>query len=244
MRLAVISDIHGNLEAFREVLADIDRSRMDEVLCLGDNVGYGPEPEAVVQLLRERQIPSVKGNHELGVTDPSYFHWFNSMAQASLRLTHRLLSETTLACLADLPAYLILGECLAVHGCPPDSPTRYLFELADEELLILLKHLPQRLSFVGHTHELELVSCDGLELSRRELGAGLVPLHPEHRFLINVGSVGQPRDGDPRAAYGIYKPEEGTFSLKRVPYDIRSTQGKIVAAGLPTFLAARLAEGR
>ena len=240
MRLAVISDIHGNLEAFREVLADIDRSRMDEVLCLGDNVGYGPEPEAVVQLLRERQIPSVKGNHELGVTDPSYFHWFNSMAQASLRLTHRLLSETTLACLADLPAYLILGECLAVHGCPPDSATRYLFELADEELLLLLKNLPQRLSFVGHTHDLELVSYDGLELSRRGLGAGVAPLHPEHRFLVNVGSVGQPRDGNNNAKYVIWDDTEQTLEVRFVPYSIAKTADRIVELGFPAFYAARL----
>jgi predicted phosphodiesterase len=240
MRLAVISDIHGNLEAFREVLADIDRSRMDKILCLGDNVGYGPEPEAVVQLLRERHIVSVKGNHELGVTDPDYFHWFNSLAQTSLRVTRSLLSEAALACLADLPPYLILGECLAVHGCPPDSTTRYLFELADEELLVLLKDLPQRLSFVGHTHDLELVSYDGLELNRRGLGAGVVALHPEHHFLVNVGSVGQPRDGNNNAKYVIWDDTEQTLEVRFVPYNIAKTAERIVELGFPAFYATRL----
>jgi predicted phosphodiesterase len=240
MRLAVISDIHGNLEAFREVLSDIDRSRIDKVICLGDNVGYGPEPETVVRLLRQRVIPSVQGNHELGVTDPAYFHWFNSMAQASLNLTRRLMSEEALAFSADLPSYLILGDCLAVHGCPPDSVTRYLFEVADEELLVLLQHLPQRLSFVGHTHDLELVSYDGQELSRCGLGAGVVPLHPEHRFLVNVGSVGQPRDGNNNAKFVIWDDSEQTLEVRFVPYDISKTAARIIELGFPAFYAARL----
>jgi len=240
MRLAVISDIHGNLEAFREVLADIDRSRIDAMLCLGDNVGYGPEPEAVVRLLRARQIPSVKGNHELGVTDLTSFRWFNSTAQASLLLTRRLISAGTHAFIGQLPSYLVLGECLAVHGCPPDSITKYLFELADEELLVLLKHLPQRLSFVGHTHDLELVMNDGLELTRQPLDAGIVSLQSEHKYLINVGSVGQPRDGNNNAKYVIWDDAEQTLEVRFIPYDIAKTADKIIALGFPRFYATRL----
>jgi predicted phosphodiesterase len=240
MRLAVISDIHGNLEAFREVLADIDRSRIDSVLCLGDNIGYGPEPEAVLRLLRERQIPSVKGNHELGVTDPAFFHLFNSSAQASLLLTRRLISAETHAFIGQLPSYLVQGECLAVHGCPPDSMTRYLFELADEQLLVLLKRLPQRLSFVGHTHDLELVTFDGLELTRQSLGSGIISLHPGHRYLINIGSVGQPRDGNNNAKYVIWDDAQQSLEVRFIPYDIAKTADKIIALGFPRFYATRL----
>jgi predicted phosphodiesterase len=240
MRLAVISDIHGNLEAFREVLADIDRSRIDDMLCLGDNVGYGPEPEAVVRLLRARQIPSVKGNHELGVTDPTSFHLFNSTAQASLLLTQRLITADTHAFIGQLPSYLVLGECLAVHGCPPDSITKYLFELADEELLVLLKHLPLRLSFVGHTHDLELVMNDGLELTRQPLDAGIVSLQSGRKYLINVGSVGQPRDGNNNAKYVIWDDAEQTLEVRFIPYDIAKTADRIIELGFPRFYATRL----
>jgi predicted phosphodiesterase len=240
MRLAVISDIHGNLEAFREVLADIDRSRIDAMLCLGDNVGYGPEPEAVVRLLRARQIPSVKGNHELGVTDPTSFHLFNSTAQASLLLTQRLITADTHAFIGQLPSYLVLGECLAVHGCPPDSITKYLFELADEELLVLLKHLPLRLSFVGHTHDLELVMNDGLELTRQPLDAGIVSLQSGRKYLINVGSVGQPRDGNNNAKYVIWDDAEQTLEVRFIPYDIAKTADRIIELGFPRFYATRL----
>ncbi len=240
MRLAVISDIHGNLEAFREVLADLEQSRTDQVYCLGDNIGYGPEPEAVVRLLRQRQIPTVKGNHELGVSDPAYLHLFNATAQASLRLTRRLISADTCAFIEQLPTNLTQGECLMVHGCPPDSITRYLFELADEELLLLLKRLPQRLSFVGHTHDLELITYDGLELIRQPLGRGETPLRPGCRYLINVGSVGQPRDGNNNAKYVIYDDTSRLLEVRFIPYDISKTADKIIALGFPSFYAARL----
>jgi predicted phosphodiesterase len=240
MRLAVISDIHGNLEAFREVLTDIDCSHIDKVVCLGDNVGYGPEPEAVVKLLRELRIPSVMGNHELGITDPSTFHWFNPNARASLLLTRQLISDETLAFITGLPPTLILADCLGVHGYPPDSITRYLFDVAKEELLLLLKNLTQRLVFVGHTHDLELISWDGSELERRELGPGVVTLQLSHRYLVNVGSVGQPRDGNNNAKYVIWDNVENLLEVRFVSYDIAKTADKIIQLGFPRFYASRL----
>jgi predicted phosphodiesterase len=240
MRLAVISDIHGNLEAFREILTDIDSSQIDQVVCLGDNIGYGPEPETVVTLLRERRIPSVMGNHELGIVDPSTFHWFNSNAQASLLLTRKLISNDTLAFLTGLPATLVLEDCLGVHGYPPDSVTRYLFDVAEEELSALLKNLTQRLVFVGHTHDLELIIWDGLELVRRELGPGVSPLQPTQRCLVNVGSVGQPRDGNNNAKYVIWDNVENLLDVRFVSYDIAKTADKIIRLGFPRFYATRL----
>jgi predicted phosphodiesterase len=240
MRLAVISDIHGNLEAFREVLIDIDTTHIDQVVCLGDNVGYGPEPEAVVKLLRERRIPSVMGNHELGITDPGIIRWFNSSAQASLLLTRRLISDDTYAFITGLPATLVLVDCLGVHGCPPDSITRYLFDVDKEELLVLLKNLTQRLVFVGHTHDLELIGWDGLELVRRELGPGVVTLQQSHRYLVNVGSVGQPRDGNNNAKYVIWDNVANLLEVRFVSYDIAKTADKIIQLGFPRFYASRL----
>ncbi|HBD10048.1 MAG TPA: metallophosphoesterase [Syntrophobacteraceae bacterium] len=240
MRLAVISDIHGNLEAFRQVLIDIDRSHIDQVLCLGDNIGYGPEPEAVVKLLRERHIPSVMGNHELGIKDPAIFHWFNSSAQASLLLTRQLISNDTLAFIANLPATHRLGDCLGVHGCPPDSVTRYLFDVSVEELAVLFRDLPQRLTFVGHTHDLELICWDGLELTRQELSPGVVSIQQSYRYLVNVGSVGQPRDGNNNAKYVIYDDADNLLEVRYVSYDIATTADKIIQLGFPRYYATRL----
>ena len=118
MRIAVLSDVHGNLEALREVLADIDRSRTDAVLCLGDNIGYGPEPEAVVESIRERGIPCVMGNHELGLVDETYLDWFNTSARLSLLLTRELISSDTLEYMRRLQPSLSFQACLVCAWLP------------------------------------------------------------------------------------------------------------------------------
>lgn len=240
MRLAVVSDIHGNLEAFREILTDIDSSHIDQVICLGDSIGYGPEPEAVVTLLRERRIPSIMGNHELGIIDLNMFQWFNSNAQASLLLTRELISDDTLAFIAGLPPALVLPDWVAVHGYPPDSVTRYLFDVAEGELTDLLNDMTQRLVFVGHTHELELITWDGSLLARRALGPGVFPIQPTQRCLVNVGSVGQPRDGNNNAKYIIWDDVENHLEVRFVPYDIAKTADRIIHLGFPRFYATRL----
>jgi predicted phosphodiesterase len=240
MRLAIISDIHGNLEALRAVLADIDRSRIDAVACLGDNVGYGPEPEEVVTLLRQRQIPSVMGNHELGIVDPAYFNWFNTTAQRSLVITRRLLSPDTLNYIKQLPSSLVILGCLCVHGCPPDSITTYLFELSDADLRSLLQDMAQPLGFVGHTHELEIILLDGQEVTRAPLPPPLTTLKQGVKALVNVGSVGQPRDGNNNAKYVIWDDSRRTLEVRFIPYDIAATAKKIVQRGFPQFYARRL----
>jgi len=121
MRIAILSDIHGNLEALEQVLEDLDRQRPDSVVCLGDNVGYGPNPEEVLNIVRERRMPCVMGNHELGVVDAQYLGWFNPLARTSLLVTRQLLSSSSLEYIRDLKPFLIHEEGLFVHGCPPDS---------------------------------------------------------------------------------------------------------------------------
>jgi predicted phosphodiesterase len=239
MKLAIISDIHGNLAALREVLADIDRSRIDAVVCLGDNVGYGPEPEEVVTLLRQRQVPTVMGNHELGIVDPAYFHWFNATARQSLVITRRLLSPDTLHYIKQLPASLVIHGCLCVHGCPPNSSTTYLFEVSDADLRSLLQDTVQPLCFVGHTHELVIVILDDQDVTRAPLPP-LTTLKPGARALVNVGSVGQPRDGNNNAKYVIWDDSRRTLEVRFIPYNIAATAKKIIQRGFPEFYARRL----
>lgn len=240
MRLAVFSDVHGNLEAFRRVLEDIDRSQIDDWISLGDNVGYGPEPEAVVQEMRQRNISCVMGNHELGLVDADYLGWFNSTARVSLQITRRLLAPGTVEFLGTLPATLVRAGCLCVHGCPPASITTYLFTVPRSELVELMPALQQPICFVGHTHDLEVIDFDGQLVHIERLRQGFLPLQQDHRYIVNVGSVGQPRDGDHHAKYVIWDSCLGQLEVRFIAYDISATAQKIHQLGFPEINARRL----
>lgn len=241
MRMAVVSDIHGNLEALREVLADIDLAQIDSMVSLGDNVGYGPEPEEVLVLLRERNIPSTMGNHELGIIDPAgYASWFNPPTRLSLEITRRLLSAASLDFIKTLKPSRIECECLCVHGSPPDSMMTYLFELSRLRLRNAFRAMKQDMCFVGHTHDLELVSFDGKDIVRIGLSEGALHLKSGLSYIVNVGSVGQPRDGNNRAKYVIWDSTARTLDVRFVAYDIEKTVRKILSLGFPAFNADRL----
>lgn len=240
MRLAIISDIHGNLEAFREVLKDIDESHIEQVLCLGDNIGYGPDPEAVIELIREREIPCVMGNHELGIVDPLYLDWFNPVAKKSLLITGSLLSSNSLDYLRGLDASMAKEGCLCVHGAPPASLTTYLFELSQSRLHQLLTTMAEKVCFVGHTHVLEIVQIGREEVNTAVLFEGVTHLQEDRKYIINVGSVGQPRDGNNNAKYVIWDTAAHKIEVRFVPYDISATAEKILQSGFPSVNAKRL----
>jgi len=240
MKIAVLSDIHGNMDAFEQVLADIDDRGVASVLSLGDNIGYGAEPERVVQTLKTRGIPSVLGNHELAAKKPGFLGWFNPAARTSLTMTFRMLSTESMAFIAGLPDYRVIHGCRLVHGFPPDSPTLYLFQVPPERQLKALRDLPERICFVGHTHVLDLVSHDGSRLADVAFQEGTNRLDPVLQYLANIGSVGQPRDGDPRAKYVIWDPSESTLDIRCVAYDVEAAAAKIIAAGMPAEHAHRL----
>jgi predicted phosphodiesterase len=240
MRRAIISDIHGNLEAFRRVLEDIDALGADETISLGDNVGYGPEPEGVVELLRERQIPSVVGNHEHGLVNPDRRNWFNFQARKALKVTQGLLSESSMDYLRGLPMSIEREGCLFVHGFPPDSAHAYLFAMDEAEIRCLFDNQDERFFFVGHTHMLELVTCSQGLVSRRDLGRETVSFETGARYIVNAGSVGQPRDHDPHAKYVIHDLEADSLEVRFVAYDIDRTARAIRALGVPDTYADRL----
>lgn len=240
MRLAIISDIHGNLEAFNEVLADIDRSEIDGIASLGDNIGYGPDPEEVVRLIRTRRIPSVLGNHELAVIDTQSLDRMNPSARQSLVLTRQLLSDSTVRYVTALRPSMVFHQSLCVHGCPPDSVTTYLFQLTETRLRELFLTMKEKICFVGHTHYPQIIRFDGKELISFNLSQGETKLQKDHQYIINVGSVGQPRDGNNNAKYVIWDTSSGSIEMRFLPYDIATTANKILRLGFPEYNAERL----
>ena len=187
MRLAIISDIHGNFEAYRQVVEDIGRCQVDSIISLGDNIGYGPEPERVIQQIRALKIPSVLGNHELALHDKEYLNWFNPAARKSLSKTHTLLSKQSLRFVSHLEPFLVSYDCRFVHGFPPDSPLIYLFQMSDHKKKQVFAEIEERLCFIGHTHTLEIISYDGHHLEHENLPQGKIRLEAERKYFINVG---------------------------------------------------------
>ncbi|GBC59621.1 metallophosphatase family protein [Desulfonema ishimotonii] len=240
MRIAVLADIHGNLEAFQAVLADIDRADIDDILSLGDNIGYGPDSEPVMALLRDRRIPSVLGNHELVIKKPGFYKWFNPTVRETLQKTAAALSAENIQAICDMEPFLVRHGCRFVHGFPPKSPLLYLFQASEKKQRRVFSRIGERLCFIGHTHDLGLVAFDGDHLRYLPLPEGITRLDADRRYIVNIGSVGQPRDGDNRAKYVIRDTAEDTLETRFIPYDIESVVKKILAAGYPGYFARRL----
>lgn len=241
MKLAIISDIHGNLEAFNRVLDDLYDANVDACLSLGDNVGYGPEPEQVVDLIKKENIPSVLGNHELAIVQPEFLSWFNALAQKTIMLTAGLLSPEAIDYCRQIPKTMERHKALFVHGCPPDSVLFYIFEQDDLELKRIFWSMSQNICFVGHTHLLEIIEYDGKKIHKNPIGQTQMYLEPTHQYIINVGSVGQPRDPFSKdAKYVIWDPGANLLEVRFVPYNAKVTADKILALGWPEFLARRL----
>ena len=238
MRYAIISDIHANLEAFLAVLSEIDKCGTDGILCLGDIVGYGASPNECVEIMRERQIFTLSGNHDkaaCGLTEPVDF---NSTARRAVLWTREKLTPESREFLRGLPEEAEYDDFMIVHGAPSD-PDRYILSEYDaEEEFPLLGDLI--LCFFGHTHVRVLYSLSGemVQVSEDER----VKLLDGTRYLVNPGSVGQPRDGDPRAAFLIYD-QNGEVEFRRVEYPIEIAQRKIIESGLDRILAERLSLG-
>lgn len=239
MPYLIVSDIHGNLDALHAVLADA-HGRYDRILCLGDLVGYGADPNAVVAWARDNARAIVRGNHDKVCIGLEPYDTYNAAAQASARWTLTELTAAHREYLERLPRGPLPYEGVdLVHGSPADED-EYL--LTTYQLPALIPFLVSPVTFFGHTHV-----QGGFLLAPH--GSRMIPpkitlnLEPDYFYLINPGSVGQPRDRDPRAAYALYSPEERAVEFRRIAYDVDRAAAKIRAAGLPEFLAARLHEG-
>ncbi len=240
MKIAVLSDIHGNLEAFRAVVASIEVRRPDRVVCLGDMVGYGPEPEEVVQLFRDLQYDCILGNHELAMLEKIERRRLNFQARENNIRTEKLLSKGSLKYCRGLSPSFSIHNAHFVHGFPPDSVHKYAYNLSDKTLLELFESSNFSHYFVGHTHKLNMVTQDGDVLVRSALKEGKISFVPDQKYLITVGSVGQPREEDNRAKYVVWDSDEKTLEVVYVSYDIESTIRKIKARGFPEAYGIRL----
>ena len=251
MRLLVLSDIHANLEALEACLDAAPE--YDQVYNLGDIVGYGANPNEVTARSRELGSIFVRGNHDKACSGVSSLDDFNPIAALAAVWTQRQLTPEHLAFLRDLPEGPLtpMERVQLVHGSPRDED-EYILMASDAYSILAEAEKP--LIFFGHTHVqrcfvLESDSGHGKSLvpvqrSAKGKQAIKIDLKPGTRYMVNPGSVGQPRDNDPRAAFMLYNSMENSVTLYRVPYDIPRAQQKIMAAGLPERLASRLAEGR
>jgi predicted phosphodiesterase len=223
MRVAVISDIHANLHALTAVLAEIDADGVDEIWCLGDLVGYGPRPNEVVSLVRARTVICLAGNHDLGVLGAIDLELFSGEAEVAARWTREQLDDDARAFLATLePTGSAAGFGL-YHGSPRDPVWEYVLD--GWTAAAALDAAPEQRILVGHSHI--ALQAEG----------------PNGRWLANPGSVGQPRDGDPDAAWLVIDTDSGRATFRRTEYPVGLTQAEMRQAGLPEVLAARLEHG-
>ncbi|HET7340600.1 MAG TPA: metallophosphoesterase family protein [Methylomirabilota bacterium] len=240
MRYAILSDVHGNLEALRAVLADC-ADDADAVLCLGDTVGYGADPLPCVELVAERAQAVVGGNHEHAVAGRMDLAWFNRYARAAAEWTRERLDDDHRAYLGALPLVREVADATLVHASPA-QPEEWDYLVTAEDGFAVFGHFATRWCFVGHSHVPGAWSL-GSSGPEHHPGATEVTLERGRRYIVNVGSVGQPRDRDPRAAYALWDVDAGRVAIRRVAYEVAAARGKILAAGLPRFLADRLAVG-
>lgn len=241
MKYGIISDCHANLEATLAALAHIDQVGVDKIINLGDVVGYNANPNECCDLMRERDIPTICGNHDAvacGLEEP----WgFNPVALSAAMWTRETLREDNLDWLRSLPDTQRFDSFLAVHGSP-NNRNSYLFTWED-----VLPHISEveeqgcSYCFFGHTHSPGIFSRDGVYTVDDD---GKFSLSDDKVFFVNPGSVGQPRDGDPRAAFGFLDTETREFEQVRINYPVKQAADKVAKANLPAFLAERLFLGR
>ncbi len=244
MRTAIISDIHGNLEALSAVLYDIESMNIDEIVCLGDIIGYGPNPNECINLVNKKCPIILLGNHDAAVLDSLSTQNFNINAKIAIEWTSEQLSEDSRKFLEELPMLKIDGDKTYVHATPYE-PRMWYYITSIEEAAFNFQFFDTSFCFVGHTHIPVTIALDG-EKKINVSQDNLLDFSKEDdtHYLINVGSVGQPRDRNPKASYGILDTESGTFTLRRINYDIKKCQAKMRKHKLPEFLIARLEEGK
>ena len=240
-RYAIFSDVHSNIEALDAALA-LTRAD-DKLLCLGDIVGYGPNPNECVAKIRDLSFATVLGNHDVAAIDNFGLAYFNPAAREAMKWTQRVINAESTAWLNSLGYEFRMPEFLLVHGAPKNY-LEYILDKAGAGHAFAATDAP--LIFIGHTHiaEYYALEIDGSITHKHLQQGGEVVLVPGVRYIVNVGSVGQPRDLNPRASFGLFDAETHTINIVRFDYAIAKVQEKIVSAHLPEALARRLLVGR
>ncbi len=240
MKYAIIADIHGNLEAFQAVLDDVEKNQCTHYACLGDVVGYNANPKQCLDKVREMELPCIKGNHDEYCSSEDDLEGFNPHATAAIRWTRDQLTEEDRAWLRDLRYFRLVANFSIVHATL-DVPKRWGYVFNKLEAAASFTYQNTSVCFFGHTHVPVAFVRDQ---TVRGGTYSKFRVEPGKKYFINVGSVGQSRDGVPKATYVIYDMDSGTIELRRLDYDMETTMQKIRKAGLPERLAERLPLGK
>jgi diadenosine tetraphosphatase ApaH/serine/threonine PP2A family protein phosphatase len=242
MKFAFFSDVHANLAALNAVILDFRAENVDRVFFLGDAVGYGPNPNECVELISQIAEIKLMGNHDYAALGLMETDFFNQYAAESMNWTKNSLSKKTIETLSDFELTAVIDDILLVHASPKE-PEQWHYILDLEDVEENFECFDKKMCLVGHTHRPFIVS-------RYEDGTCVISskteekLYENRRYLINIGSVGQPRDNDPKSCYMIYDKDQQTVKIKRVAYDLSYTQQEMAKLGLPDYLIDRLAVGR
>lgn len=240
MRIALFGDIHANLEALEAVLADAAQQGVTDYVCMGDIVGYNADPTACLETIQKMDCPAIKGNHDEDASGAHSLESMNPVAAAALQWTREQLNDDQRAWLRSLRMVRQVANFTVVHSTL-DQPAHWNYVTNRFDAMANFSYQFTQTCFHGHTHVPRVfIKTDRVS----EVPAESVAIERNAKYFINVGSVGQPRDGDWRACYAIYDTDHQLVVFRRVEYDIATTQRKILAAGLPTMLAERIAEGR
>jgi diadenosine tetraphosphatase ApaH/serine/threonine PP2A family protein phosphatase len=241
VKYAIISDIHANLEAFQAVQKEIEEVAPDKILCLGDLVGYGASPNECVEAARRICDLTIAGNHDFGAIGRTDIAYFNMYAREAILWTAKALKDETLDFLKARPLTEAVDDRIRIVHATPRDPERWNYIFSHEHALAEFEAFEEQVCFIGHSHQPTIY-----ELMDREtliVSADRVEVREGRRYLVNVGSVGQPRDGNPKAAFCIYDLDKSEITIRRVEYDVESAKKRIVDAGLPAVLANRLSWG-
>jgi len=242
VRTLFFSDVHGNLEALEAVLADASKRGYDAAVCLGDTVGYSADPEECVRIVSKLpRCSAVLGNHDAALLDARLRTYLNPAAQAGVRYAERALSPESLEYLKSLPLSIESEDGYVATHSSPYRPEEWFYVLEPMEVRDAMRVMTRPVAFIGHTHYAAVHDRSG---AMTQLLPGVpIVFHPGEKYIVNAGSVGQPRDGDPRSAYVIYDDEARSAEVFRVGYDVDAAAMKILLAGLPAMLADRIRRG-
>ena len=234
--IAIISDIHSNLEALQAALDYIDNHKIESIYCLGDIVGYGPNPNECIELIRKRCQVVLMGNHDYAAVGLANIEYFNEYAKMSTYWTIERLREENRSYLSNLPFSHQTNNSFFVHASP-SNPSFWYYVLSVQDAQMEMQSFDQRICFIGHSHVPVVFTQENLY---REVS---FTFEPNEKYIVNVGSIGQPRDGNSNLCFAVMDEQKNSVEFVRLSYDLQKTYSKIIKAGLPLFLAERILKG-
>jgi len=234
--IAIISDIHSNLEALQAALDYIDNHKIESIYCLGDIVGYGPNPNECIELIRKRCQVVLMGNHDYAAVGLANIEYFNEYAKMSTYWTIERLREENRSYLSNLPFSHQTNDSFFVHASP-SNPSFWYYVLSVQDAQMEMQSFDQRICFIGHSHVPVVFTQENLY---REVS---FTFEPNEKYIVNVGSIGQPRDGNSNLCFAVMDEQKNSVEFVRLTYDLQKTYSKIIKAGLPLFLAERILKG-